>query len=164
MGKFQGSGYWICLVVLSFMLIQAAGSAVRLFVGAPQGPQGSMMIGQGLTVLGTTIAGVATLGSALWKGLPGSRWVGFGALVFMGVFLIWFAHWQTTWDFPNAISAEARAQMQEDCRREWSWLSAWGAVSLVAGALLLLPPVGRFLRAQREKGWPDKSHQLTGPA
>ena len=71
-------------------------------------------------------------------------------LVLVGVMLIWFAYWQTTLEFPNAVSAEERAHMQQTCRREWPWWTASGALYLLAGALLLLPPVGRFLHARRE--------------
>jgi hypothetical protein len=161
MGTSQRSGLRICLAVLAFILVQAAGVAALAVVGAPRAPE--ERIAQGLYVLGVATVCVCFLGSALWKGKPGARWFGFGSLVLFGGLLIWWAYWQTTWDFPNASSPEERAWMQQRCRRAWPWVSAWGAGNLVAGALLLLPPVGRFLRAQREKSR-DTEGAATGSA
>ena len=87
---------------------------------------------------------------AFWKGQPGVRRIGCVLLVLVGVMMIADGYWFTTLEFPNAVNEEARARMQEDSRRQLPWWIASGALYLLAGALLLLPPVGRFLHARRE--------------
>jgi hypothetical protein len=153
--KSQRTGLWICLAVLAFILVQAAGAVVLLIVGGFE-EQPGRIIAQSLFMLGLTALGVWSAGRAFWKGWRGSQWVGFGVLALFGALVIWFAYWQTTLDFPNATSPEERARMQESSRRAWPWITAWGGVNLVAGAFLFLPPVGRFLLAQREKSRPGQ--------
>jgi membrane protease YdiL (CAAX protease family) len=154
------AGLWICLAVLVWAVVQAMVYAILVLAILPGGPLGLRLIGQGLMLVGVVVATVAYLGSALLQGRRSFRWVGFGLLVLVGVFLAGFAYWQTTWDFPNAISPEERARMRESCRQQLPWLLAWGTLNIVAGALLLLPPVGRFLRAQQETSRPNEPLQM----
>ena len=145
----MGLGTW--LAVLGFLIVQSITLAVLPFVASPGGAMGLRSIGQGLTLIAVTLALVTYLTSALHQGRPSFRWVGFGYLLLFGVFLIGMAYWQTTWDFPNASSPEERSKMQEHMRRDWPWQTAWGALNVVVGGLLLLPPVGQFLGARRER-------------
>ena len=143
MGKSERVGLGICAAVLAIYLVQVAG----LIVWWNQNPARDFAL---LTQLVSAMVALASIVFAFWKGEPAVRRASCVLLVLVGVMLIWFAYWQTTLEFPNAVSAEERAHMQQTCRREWPWWTASGALYLLAGALLLLPPVGRFLHVRRE--------------
>jgi hypothetical protein len=143
MGKSERVGLGICAAVLAIYLVQVAG----LIVWWCQNPARDFAV---LTPLLSAMGALASVVFAFWKGEPAARWASCVLLVLAGVMLIADGYWLTTLEFPNAVSAEERVRMQEDCRREWPWWTASGALYLLAGALLLLPPVGRFLHARRE--------------
>jgi hypothetical protein len=126
-----------------------------MLVAPPEGHE-ARLIGMGVLVLAYTVIGSITMYRGLWSGQPASRWLGFLALVALGAFLIWFANWQTTLDFPNA-AADERIRMQEDTRAARPWTIAWGAANFAAGAMLLFPQVGQFLHARREGTAPPPS-------
>jgi hypothetical protein len=138
-GKSERTGLVICAAVLAFFLVQAAG----LIAWSCQDPEPNF------AVVGAAIP-LASIVLAFWKGNLRARWGGFVALAFIGVGLICSGYWLTTLDFPNAVSAAERVLMQENCRRRWPWWAAWGAMNILAGTLLLLPPVERFLHVRRE--------------
>ncbi len=154
------AGLWICLAVLVWAVVQAMVYAILVLATLPGGPLGGRLIGQGLMLVALVGATVVYLRSALLQGRRSFRWVGFGLLVLVGVFLVGFAYWQTTWDFPNALNPGESARMQESCRQQLPWRSAWGALNIVVGALLLLPQVGRFLQAQQETSRPNEPLQM----
>jgi hypothetical protein len=137
--------------------------AVFIEVVLPGLPLGLPLIGLWLVLAVVVGATVVNLWSALRRARPSFRWFGFGLLVLVGVYQAGFGYWQTTLDFPNAISPEDRARMQASCRQELPWLLAFSALNMVAAPLLFLPPVGRFLRAQETSG-PNEQLQPTGPA
>jgi hypothetical protein len=146
MGKSARVGLWICAAVLALVLVQAA--VLVVFALLHQNQQ------EKLTFLTQTLpqfGAFVTLGLAFWQGRSDARWAGIVGLVLCGVLFISSAYWATTLEFPNAVSAEERVRMQEDCRREWPWWTAVGAFDVLGGGLLLLPPVGRFLHTRREQ-------------
>jgi hypothetical protein len=157
MGSAERIGRAICLVVMALFLLQCVGWAVNMFVtAAPAGEEGRIK-GMGLLLLVYAVVGVTTLYRGIWGGVPASRWLGFVAVAGLGAVLIWLADWQTTLDFPNAVDADARNRMQADSRAAKPWVTAWGAVNVAAGALMLLPQVGQFIRARREGRVPNEA-------
>jgi len=142
MGKSERAGLGICAAVLAIYLVQVAGLIVWWY----QIPARDFAV---LTQLVSGMVALASIVFAFWKGEPAVRRASCVLLVLLGVMLIWSGYWMTTLEFPNAVSAEERVRMQEDCRREWPWWAACGALNILAGTLLLLPPVGRFLHARR---------------
>ena len=157
------AGLWICLAVLACPMVQLIVYAVFVEVVLPGVSLGLPLIGLWLLLAVVMGATVVNLGSALRRARPSFRWFGLGLLVLIGVSQAGFGYWQTTLDFPNAISPEERARMQANCRQELPWLLAFAALNMVAGSLLFLPPVGRFLRAQETSG-PNEPLHPTGPA
>ena len=143
MGQPERAGLGICAAVLAIYLVQVAGVIVYWYQNTARDFAVVMPLVSAMVPL-------ASIVFAFWKGEPAVRRASCVLLVLVGVMLISSAYWQTTLDFPNAVSAEERAHMQEICRREWPLWTASGALYLLAGALLLLPPVGRFLHARRE--------------
>jgi hypothetical protein len=143
MGKSERVGLGICAAVLAIYLVQVAGLIVWWYLNR------SRDFGV-LALLVSAIIALPSIVFAFWKGEPAACRASCVLLVLVGVMLIADGYWLTTLEFPNAVSAEERVRMQEDCRREWPWWTASGALYLLAGALLLLPPVGRFLHARRE--------------
>ena len=143
MGKSERVGLGICAAVLAIYLVQVAGLTVRWY----QIPARDFAV---LTQLVSAMFALATIVFAFWKGEPAVRRAICVLLVLLGVLIISSGYWMTTLEFPNAVSAEERVRMQETCRREWPWWAASGALNILAGTLLLLPPVGRFLHARRE--------------
>jgi len=143
MGQPERAGLGICAAVLAIYLVQVAGVIVYWYQNTARDFAVVMPLVSAMVPL-------ASIVFAFWKGEPAVRRASCVLLVLVGVMLIWFAYWQTTLEFPNAVSAEERAHMQQTCRREWPWWTASGALYLLAGALLLLPPVGRFLHVRRE--------------
>src|SRR5262249_43073532 len=143
MGKSERAGLGICAAVLAIYLVQIAGVIVYWY----QNTARHLAV---ITPLVSAMVPLASMVFGFWKGEPAVRRASCVLLVLVGVMLIWFGYWQTTLEFPNAVSAEERAHMQETCRREWPWWTASGALYVRAGALLLLPPVVRFLHARRE--------------
>ena len=143
MGQPERAGLGICAAVLAIYLVQVAGVIVYWY-------QNTARDFAVVMPLVSAIVPLASIVFAFWKGEPAVRRASCVLLVLVGVMLTWSAYWQTTLDFPNAVSAEERAHMQQTCRREWPWWTAFGALYLLAGALLLLPPVGRFLHVRRE--------------
>jgi hypothetical protein len=130
------------------MLVQAAVLAVVLFVGTPGGLEGPVLW-QGAFMLAMTLLGVGSLFAAIGRGWSSGRWIGFASLILMGLSLIWLAYWQTTLDFPNAISPLERAKMQDQVRNDLPWMIAWGVLNLLVSGLLFVPSVRQFLGAQR---------------
>jgi hypothetical protein len=147
MGKSERAGLGVCAAVLAIYLVQVAG----LIVWWNQNPPRDFAV---LTPLVSAMVALASVVFAFWKGEPAARRASCVFLVLLGVMLISSGYWQTTLEFPNAVSPEERVCMQETCRREWPWWAAWGALNILGGTLLLLPPVGRFLHARREHGRP----------
>jgi hypothetical protein len=143
MGKSERVGLGICLAVLAIYLVQVAGLIVYWYLYT------SRDFGF-LTTLASGMVALASIVYWFWKGSPAARSAACVLLVLVGVMMISTGYWLTTLEFPNAVSAEGRARIQEDCRREWPWWTASGALYVLAGALLLVPPVGRFLHARRE--------------
>ena len=143
MGKSEWAGLGICAGVLAIYLVQIAG----LIFWWDLNPVRDFVV---LTQLVSAIVALASIVFAFWKGEPAARRASCMFLVLLGVMLISSGYWMTTLEFPNAVSAEERVRMQETCRREWPWWAASGALNILAGTLLLLPPVGRFLHARRE--------------
>ena len=144
MGKSERVGLGICAAVLAIYLVQVAGLIVWWYLNR------SRDFGV-LALLVSAIIALPSIVFAFWKGEPAACRASCVLLVFVGVMMIADGYWMTTLEFPNAVSAEERAHMQQTCRREWPWWTASGALYLLAGALLLLPPVGRFLHARREE-------------
>ena len=157
MGKSERAGVGICAAVLAIYLVQVAGLIVWWY----QNPARDFAV---LTQLVSAMVALASIVFAFWKGEPAVRRASCVFLVLLGVMLISSGYWQTTLEFPNAVSAEERVRMQETCRKEWPWWTAWGVVNLLAGALLLLPPVGRFLCARREALAPKVAERQQGTA
>ena len=147
MGKSERVGLGICLAVLAIYLVQVAGLIVYWYLYTSRDFRF-------LTTLASGMVALVSIVFAFWKGQPGVRRIGCVLLVLVGVMMIADGYWFTTLEFPNAVNEEARARMQEDSRRQLPWWIASGALYLLAGALLLLPPVGRFLHARREHGRP----------
>ena len=143
MGRSERAGLGICTAVLAIYLLQIAGVIVYWYQNTARDFAVVMPLVSAMVPL-------ASIVFAFWKGEPAARRASCVFLVLLGVMLISSGYWQTTLEFPNAVSAEERAHMQQTCRREWPWWTASGALYLLAGALLLLPPVGRFLHARRE--------------
>jgi hypothetical protein len=157
MGKSERAGLGICAAVLAIYLVQVAGLIVWWY----QNPARDFAV---LTQLVSAMVALASIVFAFWKGEPAVRWAGCVLLVLAGVMLISSGYWLTTLEFPNAVSAEERVRMQEACRREWPWWTACGAFNLLAGTLLLLPPVGRFLHARRDALAPKVAERQKGTA
>src|SRR5262245_34968212 len=157
MGKSEWAGLGICAAVLAIYLVQVAG----LIVWWDLNPARDFVF---LTQLVSAMIALASIVFAFWKGEPAARRASCVCLVLLGVGLISSGYWLTTLEFPNAFSAEERARMQETCRREWPWWAAWGAGNILAGTLLLLPPVGRFLHARREALTPKVAERQKGTA
>jgi hypothetical protein len=157
MGKSEWAGLGICAAVLAIYLVQMAGLIVYWY----QYPARDFAA---LTQLVSAMVALGSIVFAFWKGEPAIRRAACVALVLLGVLIIASGYWMTTLEFPNAVSAEDRVRMQEICRREWPWWAAMGAVDILAGALLLLPPVGRFLHARREALAPKVAERQQGTA
>jgi hypothetical protein len=157
MGKSEWAGLGICAGVLAIYLVQIAG----LIFWWDLNPVRDFVV---LTQLVSAIVALASIVFAFWKGEPAARRASCMFLVLLGVMLISSGYWLTTLEFPNAVSAQERARMQETCRREWPWWAASGALNILAGTLLLLPPVGRFLHARREVLAPKVAERQKGTA
>lgn len=141
-------GLFICLAVPGILVAQGVAYAgFRLQTG----PARLGDVGESLAIVGGLVGGACPLVAGLWQGRPGYRWFGFGVLVLFGACLLGLAYWQITWGFPNASSPEEQAKMHARTVREWPWVAAWGVLNILTGALLLLAPVGQFLRAQRAR-------------
>jgi ABC-type phosphate transport system permease subunit len=143
MGESKRAGLWICAAVLALYLVQIVGVIVSWY----QNPARDFAV---LTPLVGAIVALPSIVFGFRKGERAVRGASCVCLVLFGVILIASGYWMTTLEFPNAVSAEERARMQETCRREWPWWAALGALNILAGTLLILPPVGRFLQARRE--------------
>jgi hypothetical protein len=157
MEKSERAGLGICAAVLAIYLVQLACLMVRWYQIPPRD---FSVMAQLLSAM-VAVGGIAF---AFRKGDPAARRACCAGLVFLGVLLIASGYGMTTLEFPNAVSAEERARMQESCRREWPWWAAWGSLNILAGTLLLLPPVGRFLQARREALAPKVAERQKGTA
>jgi hypothetical protein len=162
MGKSEWAGLGICVAVLAIYLIQVAGLIVHwyLYTSLDFGVL-TLLVGAMVVLLSFVLPSIVL---SFWKGQRAARSAVCVLLVLVGVMMIADGYWMTTLEFPNAVSAEERARMQEDCRRELPWWIASGALYLLAGALLLLPPVGRFLHARREALAPKVAERQKGTA
>jgi hypothetical protein len=96
------------------------------------------------------LMGFVVVGRAFWMGHERARWITCIVLVLMGAAVIGLACWMTTLDYPNAENPAVRAEMQADDWRDLPWRVGQGIAPIVMGALLLLPPVGRFLSYRRK--------------
>jgi hypothetical protein len=147
MGKSERVGLGICVAVLAIYLIPVAGLIVNVYLNRSLDFGVLTLLVGGMVALLSIV--LLSIVFAFWKGQPAARSASCVLLVLVGVMMIADGYWMTTLEFPNAASAEERVRMQEDCRRELPWWIASGALYLLAGALLLLPPVRRFLHARR---------------
>jgi hypothetical protein len=154
MGKSERVGLGLCVAVLAIYLMPVAGLIVYLYLHTSRDfGVLTLLVGAMVALLSIVLPSIVL---PFWKGQPAARWISCVLLVLVGVMLIADGYWMTTLEFPNAVNAEERVRMQEDCRRELPWWIASGALYLLAGALLLLPPVGRFLHTRRE-AWAQKA-------
>src|SRR5262245_62035570 len=98
MGKSERAGLGICVAVLAIYLVQIAGVLVYWY----QNTARDLAV---VTPLVSAMVPLASIVFAFWKGEPAVRKAGCVLLVLVGVMVTWFAYWQTTLDFPNAVSA-----------------------------------------------------------
>src|SRR5262245_26484765 len=99
MGKSERAGFWICAAVLAIYLVQIAVVIVYLYHNTAR----DLAV---VTPLVGAMVPLASIVFTFWKGEPAVRRASCVLLVLVGVMLTWFAYWQTTLDFPNAVSAE----------------------------------------------------------
>jgi hypothetical protein len=129
-------GLWIAVAVFGLLLTDVVVAAFGQFVTAPITWNSAWTVILQLAVSGGI---VAALGKKLrdgWRFLPAA---GFAVLALIAV-LIGLGYWMLTMHSPN----------DESVQRAGPWLLAWGALNILAGGLLFLPPVRRVLQAQRE--------------
>jgi hypothetical protein len=159
-------GMWICVLTFGLIGVEILG----LF-----GHEIFLLINKGLTnkddwvkflgeiaVLWLFILGVRNL----WKGGTYTRFYfafvsfGFGAIPVLFAYVAWQA---ANGNFLIADRPEENEKAQQFGRQAWPWIAALGIPNLLATVLLLLPPVGAFLRGQREKSSPTQSPPQAGP-
>ena len=127
MGKSERAGLGICAAVLAIYLVQIAGAIVYWYRNTARD----------LALVAPLVGALVPLASivfAFWKGEPAVRRACCVLLVLAGVMLISSGYWQTTLEFPNAVSAEERAHMQQTgsslsrCSNRGMWLESAGLI------------------------------------
>jgi len=105
MGKSEPVGLGICVAVLGIYLVQMAGVIVYWYRNTAR----DLSV---VAPLAGALVPLASIVFAFWKGEPAARRASCVFLVLLGVMLISSGYWQTTLEFPNAVSAEERVRMQ----------------------------------------------------
>jgi hypothetical protein len=148
----QRTGLWIAggvgaLVVAAYTSFLVTAITFLVETNGPDTTEG--LCTHGVSGLGVVLV-LGFVATQFWRGNSFIRWASVGALVVLGVGLIGLSAWLTTLDYPNA-TPENRVVMQADDRDRLPWRIAQGVGIAALGAMLLLPPVGRFVEYRRDQ-------------
>src|SRR5262245_10545889 len=119
MNRSETTGAWIAGGVLACAVAGVAYFlAVRVGQLVDAGRFDAKDVGSIALVLGSVTLGLGAMVGAFRRGQAGTRWVAVFAAGMFAAGIIGAAFWMTTLNYPNAISPEERAAMQQDDRDE----------------------------------------------